>query len=148
MKLTNTHANIIVATMWGFASLFFFWSLYPYNPLKVCNDMEVLNENKTVCIGDTLIYEMEYISNSKITPTLDKTLVDGLIFHLSETRAYAPEDKKNIGIPQTVTASVVIPETAPEGRFYLHIDALYGVNPIRDITVSFKTEEFDIIKCE
>jgi hypothetical protein len=110
--------------------------------------MKVLNEEKTVCIGDTLQYEMNYIARTNITPTLDKTLVDGLIFHLTETNAYTKGGKKEIGVPQKVIGTVVIPETAPEGDFYLQIDATYEVNPVREVMVSFRTENFDIIKCE
>lgn len=136
--------NIFLFGIYILIGVFAFWAFYPYHPLEV-KDIHIIGD-KTICKGKPVFYEMTYIKNSKVKPTLTKTLVDGIVFHLSEIDAYSPTFIKN-GNVINLTLGQIIPETTPEGIYNLHIDARYQVNPLRSVVVQMQTDEFKVKDC-
>jgi hypothetical protein len=127
-------ANILVALFW-------FWCLYPYNPLEMKQPLEVLNENKTVRAGEVVIYRAEYMKNTDILPKITRTLVDGIIYTLPPIIPINTRGKHD-----QIIYSLTIPPSIPAGTYTFDCMACYQMNPIREVCVSYSSEEFTVIK--
>ena len=142
MTMKNWHANVIVATMWGFALLFFFWTLYPYNPLEIEEPVKVLTP--VVKAGDAVIVEFTFDKNTDVTPEVSLSLVDGVIYNLP---TYSPSNVTGHTNNKAVNV-LTIPPSMPCGEYHLHWEATYEMNPIRDVVVKYESEKFEILNSE
>lgn len=147
MKINDLQANIFLLLLFLVSSIFVYWSFFPYKTVVV-EKIRVINEDKNVCRGGNLDYEITYTKYTTAKPQLDKSLVDGLIFHIAEKQqAYSPPNVQ-LGQKVTISLSQTIPNTAPTGdNYHLNIDATYEVNPIRKIVVNMATDNFNIVDC-
>ncbi len=140
--MKNWHANLIVATMWGFAGLFFFWYLFPYNPLEIDEPVKIMTP--VVKAGDAIIAEFTFDKNTEITPEISITLVDGVVYTIP---SYSPENVVGHTDDKLVRV-MTIPVSMPCGIYHLHWTAVYKMNPIRDVTVKYSSETFKILNDE
>jgi hypothetical protein len=114
------------------------WSLYDYKPLKINKEpMYVLTEE--VKSGDILIYQLDYCKFNEKDVLISRSFVDGIIFTTPTIKASNQTGCRIINI------SVSVPETLPNGRYYLKVDYTYKVNPIREVTVTSYTEKFTVV---
>lgn len=117
-------------------SVVMFWLLYPYKTLEVYN-VNLLT--KEVRGNDFLMYELEHCKFTDKQAILSKSFVDGIVYRALPTISNVPP---GCGI---VTIAVRVPDTLSPGEYYLKADALYKVNPIREIDIQYSTERFKIV---
>ena len=117
--------------------LMFFWTLYPYKPI-VINKEPIKVITKEVKKGDILIYELDYCKNDVNDVSISRSFVDGIIFTTPSITVKNP-----IGC-KVSNVSIQVPETLPEGEYYLKVSYSYQVNPIRKVSVDSTTETFTV----
>lgn len=142
-KTTNVLLDLSLIFTVGFSFLLWFWHLYPYKPLVINEEpLKILNENKTVKQGDILVYEVNFTKNTDKKAVIYRRFVDGLIYNLPPSYPLnKPGERIN-------TTTVDIPQVLPEGKYTLHSETCYQMNPIREVCVEYQTEEFEVIAKE
>ena len=138
-RLLHSLANSTIILAFVLLLLGFSWLYWPYKVADVKSPAKVLT--KTVYAGEAMKYEIDFCSYSNTPATLSRRLVNGVIFTLPTITTFP--DK---GCRKDVVATTVIPETLPQGMYYLEVTAIHKVNPLRTITVTWRTEEFHVIR--
>jgi len=134
--MKNIHANIIVLTMWTFASIFWYWSYFPYKPLEITEPVKILNKN--VKPGETIFAEFSFTKNTNVTPEIHLSMVDGVIYNIPN---YSPVNKPG-ETKSKIVGVLEVPGSVPCGEYHLHWEADYRMNPIRHIIVEYQSEKF------
>ena len=111
--------------------------LYPYEPL-VINRVTILGD--TFQRGGLLMYEIDFCKNMDISATVAKHFEDGILYRLRSEESHL---EKGCHVK---TIALEIPHNMPIGKYKLCSSATYHVNQIRDITVKYSTEEFEVIE--
>lgn len=113
------------------------WLLYPYEPLTV-HSAKILNGDKEVRQGDTLFMVLEITKRNPVPGVGVRSFVDGLIYTM-------PPQTGNLPVgTNTVIREVPVPEALPPGRYRLHTEVRFEMNPIRTITVGYNSESFTV----
>jgi predicted secreted protein len=134
-------SSVIVLLTIAMTFIFWWWFLFPYKPLEIIQSPTVLNENKTVKIGTPLFYRVRFNKNTNKVATITRTLIDGVVYTLPATR---PVNTK-AGYYDQVINSLIIPQV-PSGTYTFKTVACYQMNPIREICITYKSDEFIIIE--
>lgn len=132
-QLINTWSLYFALVLFiGPQLLIAFWGLYPYEPLRVeyIKPIEVKN-------GERFVYEISYEKFNSLPALIGRQLVDGITVSLPYVQSNLCAGKKKL------TIAVAIPKLPP-GEYYFNWFATYAVNPIRDVTVSYRTAPFTI----
>ncbi len=116
----------------------FVWWLYPYNPLVIEQPLKIMNENKTVEVGEPLIYKTVFTKNTDKFPIIHRQLINGVVYTLP---SITPMNKA--GDHKQVITNLTIPNL-PTGEYYLTTSACYEMNPIRTVCVDYDSEIFII----
>lgn len=135
-------AGITVAIIFGFYVAFLvFW---PYKPLEILspNPLEIVNENKTVRVGEEIEYRISYCRNTDQQARVTRTLHDGMIYILPELWTNTGTGCHN----DAIISTSIVPKTLPPGKYFLHLNVQFQVNKIRMISYTLMTEEFTVIK--
>ena len=123
-----------------FTLLLWYWYLRPYNPLEVMEPLKVLNEDKVVVAGEELHYEIVYSKNTDVKCYIYRRLIDGVVYNFPRIFPQNPKGEYE------TTTFLEIPKAIPEGNYIMESTACYQMNPIREVCVTYSTEEFKVIK--
>ncbi|MFH0766314.1 MAG: hypothetical protein V2A61_07830, partial [Calditrichota bacterium] len=116
-----------------------YWLWYPYDPITVEKPIKIANLNKQVIAGGRLFYEIKYKKNMDVTGTLSRKLINKWEIDLADSVVTAPPGKDGDFVPLT------IPSFSEPGKYKFRWSASYKVNPVRTVTVSVESEEFEVI---
>jgi len=116
-----------------------YWMLYPYKPV-VFNDPEFPIINNIVKQGQMLIYTSNYCKYMNIPAQVTRTFANEILYVTPSTITNRPMGCNIIHI------SVLVPQELPIGTYQLQQTYVFQVNPIRQITITEKTEEFQVIQ--
>lgn len=130
MRLTSISILIVM-------SLFFYWSFWPFQPIIMETPIKVIT--KQVKAGETVLLDMQFDKKSNCTPEIKWYLVNGFVLRLSDSGVKRPLGQQNY------IREVSIPETAPTHKVHLRIEYSCRVNPLRVISYSWDSEEFEVI---
>jgi hypothetical protein len=119
--------------------LYFFWSIYPYNPITIKNSPFPVLE-KQIKAGDTLTYIVDYCKDRDYEALVTRTFEDGIEYSVP-----ANASNKSIGCHK-INVGLITPKTLPPATYWLEVKYSYKVNPIRTIEVVSKTQLFKIVK--
>lgn len=128
---------IIVATL--ILVHFFYMSLFPIKTVKI---EQVTIRTPVVHVGDVVEFELDWCSYGQYPVTIHRRLVDGFVYSLPEFETTTPPG----GCYESIIRAVEVPESAPEGTYYIQTELIIHVNTIRDVIVSFESETFDVVK--
>lgn len=118
-----------------------YWLFYPYHPLTVnINPMPILNPDKSVRIGEPLLYYTDTCRNMTGTVRVSRTFVDGVLINLPEHTFF----QETVECRSYTNSSVSIPKTLPPGEYKLVVTSYFQVNPIREVAVKLETEKFTV----
>ena len=137
-KVINCMSMATIASAFILIVMFFYWSLYPYNPVEI-NERPARVKNRVISKSakEPLIYTMDVCKHTELSPDVIRRFSDGIDFQLQEIKAF----KKEKGC-RVYNVALDIPETLPSGEYILVIEFTYHVNPIRDVTVTTHTQKF------
>lgn len=138
-KLPYYLSIIILVSAIGLMAVLAFWLLYPYQPL-VLKDPVFPLVNKVVKQGTDLQFISDNCKNVDLTAHTSRAFVDDIVYYVLPITTSV---RKGCG---KVTITVPVPSNLPPGKYTLQNIFEYKVNPIRIVTVTHNTEEFEVIK--
>lgn len=116
-----------------------FLAFYPYKPLVIKNNpIEVLDP--VVEPGGVVRHKYDVCINNDVPVRIQKEIVNG--FHV----ALSPVDARPGIMCGEIITSTKIPDFMPEGTYYITMSGTMKVNPIRDITIKWRTQEFKVVE--
>jgi len=127
----------------GLTVLITFWLTYPYKIAEQTAPTKILTP--VVRNGESVRYELAFCKYRDITPIASRRqIVDGLIYRLPEAAPMVLDTGCRTLIAST---PIILPECAEcfHKEVYLQLTAIYQVNPLRRVEVTFTTEKFTII---
>lgn len=127
----------------GLVMLCTYWLTWPYKIAEQKSPAKILTP--VVKNGEEVFYDLEFCKYRDITPIgTRRQIVDGLIYQLpvASPRVLPMGCKK-----QVASTPIILPECAEcfNKEVYLELTAIYQVNPLRKVEVTFTTEKFTII---
>lgn len=119
-----------------------FWLTWPYKIAEQKSPAKILTP--VVKNGEEVFYDLEFCKYRDITPIgTRRQIVDGLIYQLpvADPKVLPVGCKK-----QVASTPIILPECAEcfNKEVYLELTAIYQVNPLRKVEVTFTTEKFTI----
>lgn len=124
------------------ALLYITWKVY--KPLDVYYDVEqpykVLNENKTVNVGEPVLIQQTYCKTGNYPTTIIIILEDGFYETLRIIESAVPE-----GCYDNASRSAIIPPYTTTGEYRIRYRIIVHVNPFRDETYEFVSERFNVV---
>lgn len=146
----------VVYTCWAVLAaasmllVWIFWCLWwPFEPLTVePGSWTVVNQNKAVERGGTLMVRMNYCKSENLTAQMVSSIEQG-----SSLWLLSPQQPAfTLGCHNQQVGIAVIPIALPieattalgDGKSILRVRLNYRVNPLREVTYSFVTEPFTI----
>ena len=111
--------------------------MYPYQTIEVMQPAPVCKD--VYKPGDTIGVCMQYEKFTDQSARVQRAFVDGVIFSLPVYKSSYLVGKHCI---EDVTT--VIPDSIPDGTYYLHIILEYDFPPFRTVTYTFNTTKFII----
>lgn len=135
-NIFKTSVSLLIAVcILTYASVVSYWLLYPYNVIDV-HSITVMNQNKIVKQGGTLIYEIDYTKWLDAPGVVSRRLINTYTISYSDMTAHVPTGSR---ITQT---HLPIPAYASPGRYHLLWTVRYQVNPMRYLTETIYSDEF------
>jgi len=118
-----------------------YWQFYPYQPvIAQVQPFLIVDEDKILQAGDPLIYRTSICKDFEGEVRLDRVLVNDILIRFSpqviSSSSHECEEYDNY--------SLTLPDNTPNGKYHMEITATVKVNPIRDVSVKFITEEFRV----
>ena len=114
-----------------------YWLLYPYNVIDV-DYIKIMNPDKTVKQGGTLIYEISYTKYMDINGVVSRRLINTYTISYSDMAGISPPGSR---ITHT---HLPIPVYASPGKYHLLWAVKHSVNPMRSISETIWSDEFTI----
>lgn len=141
-KLLIWGIGIIFTLFIGYMSYLLF---YPIKYFDTEQPYKVLNANKTVKVGEDLVYEATYCKYIDYIPQrVQRSLVNGFIYDLPiSTSGNFPKGCHTV----VVSVPMIVPPSLPINHQYkLSISVQYQLNPFRIANRTFISETFTLIK--
>ena len=114
-----------------------YWTNYPYKTIEFKNN-PFPPSNPEVTRGERLRYKVDYCKFTDENPTVVKYFIDGVIYETSPTVGVMTE---GCYIDEV---DVYIPRALPPGNYSIKIVAIFHPNPIRTITITSNTQQFEV----
>jgi hypothetical protein len=115
------------------------WVYYPYEPIVV-KSLKIMNPDKKVVAGKHLTYCIEYEKKMNVHGVLVRKLLNDFIIDLRASDGTAPIGKDKVKV------EISIPPYAAPGKYTLWWASTYKVNPLRSVTVTAESDEFEIVE--
>ena len=90
--------------------------------------------------GEPVTYGLDYCKYRSVPATLQAHFVDTAIIEMPVFKSNVP-----VGCGKIIMSDNHVPKLLPSGKYYLRVDIDYQVNPLRKVTVSIRTKDFQII---
>ena len=136
-KIIKVIGSIVICCLIIYGAVVSYWLLYPYNVIDV-DYIRIQNPGKVVKQGGTLIYEIKYTKFMDIVGTVHRQLVNTYTITYSDAVGMAP-----VGSNVTNT-HLPVPLYASPGKYHLLWRVTHSVNPMRSITETVWSDEFEI----
>jgi hypothetical protein len=144
-RIWHAIAIAILVLAMSFMGLLLFWLLAPYEVSEVQVPIKILNENKEIPVNDNIIMELEVNKpNDRPVATASRSIVcdDGNLITLAPSVNNLP-----VGEYTIVNDTFVLPpKTRPGAKCSFVFVNTYKVNPIREITKTWTSEEFLVLR--
>jgi hypothetical protein len=149
MKIRPAHFPFFIAILALVAGYFIvgvmaYWLFWPYQTLQINNFASnglVTTQGTVYRLGQPVVYMLDYCKYTDVPSIVHRVLVDGEEIALSDSTGYLA-----LGCHKTFVETATIPETINPGVYYLDITVIYPVNPIRQVTIHYRTNSFDVIR--
>ena len=148
MNLT-TYSRILLVMGLILFCLGMYWLFWPVDVMDIRSVELQTTDNKPSLIfkrGDTVNLALVYDKYLPLTGDLSRTMVKqdephkGLIVTIIASRP----GNLPVGLNQEAVSFFVIPVTAPIGKYIMHTNARYRVNPLRDFYEDWDSPEYEV----
>ncbi len=113
---------------------------YPYKPAEFLN-VPFPVENDSVYQGEMLRYYIHYNKKMDVPVKVTQTLINHVQINFPPSATRFP-----VGNYKVVNNDIMIPTFIDPGKAYLMVTFIYHVNPLREITITTRTEDFYILE--
>lgn len=132
--------NMTLVVILIMVGVILYWQIYPYKVLEAREGNYGID--KTVYKqGEDFNIRFEVCKNMKIEEDIYGKFIDGVIYSIPENSS-----SFETGCYSTYISSVSIPDNLPAGTYIYEETVVYRVNPIRTITYTFTTPEFEVVE--
>ncbi len=125
--------------------LIIFWLVYPYETVEVKTPVEILNEKTEIAPGEPIVMELNIVKSTNLAPQSTQFILcsDGsLTFTDPGTpRNLPPGEYRVISDTNLLPAKLI-----PGSRCTYNFRNSYRVNPVRDITNEWSSEQFLVVR--
>lgn len=129
------------------SSLIIFWLVFPYKRTTIKEPIPILNPNKEIAVGEPILQRLEI---NKPTNTPPNSVTRVLICNEGELITLAPSSPTlNLPVGKYISVNdrYDLPENVTIGSTCHFIwTQSYEVNPIRNIDVEWRSEQFKVVK--
>jgi len=101
---------------------------------------KIMNENKTVKIGDNVIYQVDACKFMDISAISRRSFVNAIEINLP------PKETSVVKGCNKTQMLVQVPNEIIPGTWHLEINIEYKINPLRSKIYHLKTENFQVVK--
>ena len=115
-----------------------YWLVYPYKTVTFHN-LPFPVDQKIYKPGECLRIYTEYTRYTDIQSIAVIRFTDGITFTMLPMVF-----QKSPGTYKGYSLTVRIPDVLPPGRYFLDVNFTYEMNPLRDIVVNARTQEFTV----
>ena len=116
--------------------------LWPFNPLLPYKDHGAILK-KEYCVGEPVLYKVHLKKCTDSTVEVHPAFIDGIIYQMPSFSGDYKRGELNFW-----NQSIIIPETLPEGTYYLTITAIVKLNNFRNIVYITMSEKFKVVECK
>lgn len=139
MRILNLVSYFTLLASLIFIVVVSFWAIYPYDITDFKNSPFPVN-SKVVKQGDEISYTVNYCKHLPMESFVTRQFVDDILFAV-------PGIYTNVSTGCHIQdASLMIPKTLPVGKYHVNLSYSYHPNPIRTITISARTEDFEVVE--
>ncbi len=132
---------LIIGTAMLLGLLMMYWLNAPYHPLELHQSPAPVSPRQVKANG-ILFAHFDYCKSINATDRITRDLVgDKVVINLPPQVQLA---NTPVGC-QEIDAPIVLPNVMTYGKYHIHYTIVYKVNPIREVTIEFDTEEFEIV---
>lgn len=139
-KWTGIILNIVLLLMLATFSVIAYWEFKSYEVLTF-NDGNYTLEKDTYHRGEEFKIRLKVCKHYDLEEHVLGRFIDGVIFSVPDITS-----NFDTGCYDTFLTSVRIPSTLPEGKYIYEETVVYKVNPLKEVTYTFKTPEFEVIE--
>lgn len=123
--------------------LLLYWTLEPDQVYSVKDhNIAVLNENKTVRVGEDVSLKFSFCKKIETNGVVQRN------FYNRTTVITGPEIPEEVGktCVDDVVIDVPLPNQIEPGTYRVQYIGKYQINPIKNVTETFYSEEFTVVK--
>lgn len=137
-KILNYISFLILFVAFGGMLILGYWAFYPYKTTEY-NTEKFRILTKEVSPGEKVVYEVDACKYLDKKPKVSVVFVNDIRYLSSDNFAAI-----SLGCHKTLVERIV-PDTLPSSHYHLEITIEYEINPIRTITNSIESEEFEVV---
>lgn len=97
-------------------------------------------EKKVFHTGEQLTYGLDYCKTTDIPAEMYASFIDTVKIDMPVVKIKSP-----VGCTKKIVDIYKVPAILPTGLYYLEVEAVYQVNPLREVRVRYRTQDFTII---
>jgi len=143
-KFWKILTKLVIVSWLVFLVVALFWQVYPYKVSSIKQPIKILNKNKQVAIGESIIQELHINKpNNNVPIDVSRTLLceDGNLVTLSPNVA----TNLPLGEYTIINDKYVLPPKVAIGSKCIFVwRQSYQVNPIKKIAVEWRSETFTV----
>lgn len=94
----------------------------------------------TFVTGEQLTYLFEYCKSRNVPVEMYGYYIDTVKVAMPVVKIKSP-----VGCGKVINDLYKIPKILPSGKYHFEVELIYQVNPLRQVRVTYRTEEFEII---
>jgi hypothetical protein len=139
-KLVLHLAGTVLSIAAGMLILFMYWAFWPDEMMTIRNSQHVKTDKRDYIAGDRIFYTLDYCKTQQITATVTRAIVDGIRISYDTITNDLP-----LGCHSVIIYDLTIPSFLPAGIYHIEGAKEYRLNPIRNLKVTFRTDNFNIV---
>lgn len=112
-----------------------FWMAWPYKTI-IFLDPQFPILSSTITNGGVVKFTSKYCKYVHLTEAVSRNYVNDIVFSMPQVTT-----NREYGC-HTITVQVQVPPELPPGTYHLEINYIYKINPVREIIVHHRTDNF------
>jgi hypothetical protein len=97
-------------------------------------------EKKVFYTGEQLTYAFDFCKTRNVPVEMYGSYIDTVKIDMPVVKLKSPT-----GCSKRISSNYKIPKILPSGMYHFEVELIYQVNPIREVKVKYRTQQFEII---
>lgn len=135
------HASIATLALAIGLTIYFSYLLYfPFKTVYLYPD-NYQTVKKQYRAGELLTYRLHFIKYNNLSATVIRNFQNDMLFTLPTIQTCHPMGENNL-----ISGMTTIPGYLPPGKYTYQSTVIFKINPLRDIVIEMKTNEFTVVE--